>query len=123
MTEEQVGRQNWQKGLALMEGIQRMSETQGVRMAVVIIHHLYQSHSEFLTPQYVEFPKAGQELLGWFEAHRLPYLNLVQSFDPYDERELYLKHDKHFTVKGHELAAQFLLDFLLENSLIPKGKT
>lgn len=123
LTEEQTGHQNWQKGLALMEGIQRMSEIEGGRMAVVIIPHLYQSHSEVLTPQYVETPKAGLKLLGWFESHRLPYLNLVQSFDPYDERELYLKHDKHFTVKGHELAARFLLDFLLQNSLIPKGKT
>ncbi len=123
LTEEQIGRQNWRKGLALMEGIQRMSETQGVRMAVVIIPHLYQSHEDVLTPQYVKIPKAGQELLGWFEGHRLPYLNLVRSFDPYDEYELYLKHDKHFTVKGHELAARFLLDFLLDNSLIPKGKT
>ncbi len=61
------------------------------------------------------------ELLRWLKENKVPYLNLVRRLDPYDEKKLYLKYDKHFTALGNDLTARFLQAFLLENRLVPPG--
>ncbi|MFQ5913809.1 MAG: hypothetical protein ACE5JS_11555 [Nitrospinota bacterium] len=117
-------RENWRKGMRLLEAVVRMSRQRRVPFAVLLVPHLYESHYEYLTPKFVSVRGGdpGVELLRWLKERKVPYLDLVRELDPYDEKRIYLKYDKHFTPLGHDLTARFLHAFLSENNLVPSGR-
>lgn len=116
-------RENWRKGLRLLEAMVRLGRERQVPFAVLLIPHLYESHNDYLIPKYtyVDGSDAGRMLLARMAEQKVPYLDLVRKLDPFNEKRLYLKYDKHFTARGNDLTARFLLEFLLENRLIPSG--
>ena len=121
LTEEQE-QQNWLKGLALLEAIvQRVRAAQATPLGVMLIPHLYESHSDILIPQFTYWPSqdTGRLLLQWLGKRKVPVLNLVRLLDPHDEKRLYLRYDKHFTPLGNRLAAQALIPFLRNHRLLP----
>ncbi len=121
--EEQSG-ENWRKGMRLFEAILRMAREKNIPLAVLLLPHLYESHNTVLAPKHTYFggSSTGLHLRKWLKDRKVLNLELVQKLDPFNEKKLYLKYDKHFNAYGNELIARFLHAFLLENRLVPTGR-
>ncbi len=122
---QEQDRENWLKGLALLEAMVQLAKDRSVPLAVILIPHLYESHQPYLTPQFThEVGRPGQNtgnlLLRWLKKRGVPYLNLVRILDPYDEKRLYLRYDKHFAPLGNRVLARTLVRFLGSNDLLSK---
>ncbi|MCH8290358.1 hypothetical protein IH992_04550 [Candidatus Poribacteria bacterium] len=62
--------------------------------------------------------KPQQRLADFAKKHDLPFLDLLPIFASHPEMELYYSHDDHWTIAGHQLAAESIKDFLIQQSLI-----
>ena len=121
---DEQDRENWRKGMALFEAILRMAREKNIPLAVLLIPHLYESHSTILAPKrtYLGGGSTGLHLRKWLKKRKVLTLELVQKRDPFNEKKLYLRYDKHYSAYGNELIARFLHAFLLENRLVPTGR-
>lgn len=122
---QEQNRQNWLKGLALLEAMLQLTKDRSIPLAVVLIPHLYESHQPYLTPQFTHWvgrpgQNTGNLLLRWLQERKIPYLNLVRILDRYDEKRLYLRYDKHFSPLGNRVLARTLVRFLSSNALLSK---
>lgn len=61
-------------------------------------------------------PKPQQELENFALTNDIKFLNATPNFSSFKPQDLYIKYDLHFSVKGHNILAQSLTNYLIENN-------
>ncbi len=71
-----------------------------------------------------DLKKPHRLLSNFLRKHDIEYFELLPPFLDYSQKEgakrLALQTDAHYNSDGHQLAAQLIYDYLLQNGLIPK---
>jgi lysophospholipase L1-like esterase len=128
----------WQLFNAILQTLQAEVNRHGAQMGVVIIPREAQVHEELYVQRVSEYTKrydllqAGQDVWDMSAPDRaiseamaeldIPTLDLMPGFQTYAQTHdglLYFEKDIHFNEKGHQLAANLICDWLVEQELIP----
>jgi lysophospholipase L1-like esterase len=128
----------WQLFKAILQQLQDQTEAHGAQLAVVLIPREAQVHPELYNERVNEYAKrydllqAGldvwdisapnQAIADLMIERDIPTLDLMPGFQTYAQTHdglLYFEKDIHFNEKGHQLAANLICDWLVEQELIP----
>ncbi|HXV44914.1 MAG TPA: hypothetical protein VEC96_17755, partial [Anaerolineae bacterium] len=128
----------WRLFKAILQQLQDQTEAHGAQLAVVLIPREAQVHPELYNERVNEYAKrydllqagldvwdisAPNHAIADFTMERdIPTLDLTPGFQAYAQTHdglLYFEKDIHFNEKGHQLAANLICDWLVEQELIP----
>lgn len=130
-------KQLWQLFKVVVQKLQAEVDAQNAQLAVVIIPAGAQVHQKLYETWVSEFTKrynllgtrdvwdvnAPDKAISNFMAEQnIPTLDLLPGFQAYAQTHddlLYFERDIHFNEKGHQLAANLICDWLVDQELIP----
>jgi lysophospholipase L1-like esterase len=128
----------WQLFKAILQQLQAETEAHGAQLAVVLIPREAQVHPELYNERVIEYAKRYDLLQAGLDVwdisapnhaiadlmleRGIPTLDLMPGFQAYAQTNdglLYFEKDIHLNEKGHQLAANLICDWLVEQELIP----
>lgn len=125
----------WQLFEAIVQELQGQVKAHNAQMATVIIPADFQIHEEMYNYRVSKFQKryGSLESLDWdieapnkaiahfMRQNNIPTLDLMPDFQVYDAAHddlLYFSQDLHFNERGHQLAADLMCNWLVEEGLV-----
>lgn len=118
----------WQMTRALIKEIKLISQDKGANFLLVYIPDLTEIDSELWNSALEEYPsvkdlewdldKPSNTLEKLSQQEDINYLNLLPFFREYVAETGEELYEDHFSIQGHELAAELMYEFLINNNLI-----
>jgi len=109
----------------LFRAMARLAAKEAIPLAVIMIparEQVYPDEFGLLNNRELDLQKPQRILAGFFQRERIPYLDLLPYLKARSKENLfYFRDDMHWTVKGHELASEVIVDFLVENNLFKRS--
>ena len=88
----------------------------------VVQHSWNRTTQIFHLNQSIHFNYAYEKLTNFLKKQNIPYLNLLESFKT-NPAKIYLERDGHLTEKGHEIVAENIHGFLMQQILLMNSTT
>jgi hypothetical protein len=122
---------NWPRTLRSLRGIRSETAHLGARYAMVILPDQFQVEDSLMNRLLVDDP-SGEEVMDLFlpqgtlvnecSKSGVPVLDLLPVFRNQGEMGgLYASRDTHLSDRGNQLAAEHILEFLLDEGLVPQS--
>lgn len=92
----------WSRSLEYLEKMRGLCDAHGTRLVLMVIPPI----ERLLGQTTLDEPYEILDAFG--KAHDVPVLNLLPSFQAQQAEQVYFKYDRHWTPRGHQVAAEVL---------------